>query len=41
MAMEFNPLSNDFFDDPYEMYQWLRDEAPCYHNERMRSPRWS
>jgi len=34
-AMEFNPLSNDFFDDPYDMYQWLRDEAPCYHNERM------
>ena len=34
-AMEFNPLSNDFFDDPYDMYRWLRDEAPCYHNERM------
>ena len=34
-AMEFNPLSNEFFDDPYDMYQWLRDEAPCYHNERM------
>jgi cytochrome P450 len=33
--MEFNPLSNDFFDDPYDMYKWLRDEAPCYHNERM------
>ena len=26
--MEFNPFSNDFFDDPYDMYQWLRDEAP-------------
>src|SRR5262245_29696414 len=34
-AMEFNPLSNDFFDDPYDMYKWLRDEVPCYHNERM------
>ena len=33
--MEFNPLSNEFFDDPYDLYQWLRDEAPCYHNERM------
>jgi cytochrome P450 len=33
--MEFNPLSNDFFDHPYDTYQWLRDEAPCYHNERL------
>jgi cytochrome P450 len=32
--MEFNPLSDDFFDDPYETYRWLRDEAPCYHNEQ-------
>jgi cytochrome P450 len=31
--MEFNPVSDDFFDDPYETYRWLRDEAPCYHNE--------
>ena len=31
---EFNPLSADFFDDPYETYRWLRDEAPVYHNER-------
>jgi cytochrome P450 len=35
MAMEFNPLSNDFFDDPYHTYKWLRDEAPCYHNEEL------
>ena len=35
MAMEFNPLSNDFFDDPYDTYKWLRDEVPCYHNERL------
>ena len=34
-VMEFNPLSDDFFDDPYDTYKWLRDEAPCYHNERM------
>ena len=33
--MEFNPLSDDYFDDPYETYRWLRDEAPCYHNEAM------
>lgn len=32
--MEFNPISDDFFDDPYDTYRWLRDEAPCYHNEQ-------
>ena len=32
--MEFNPLSDDFFDDPYETYRWLRDEAPAYRNEQ-------
>jgi cytochrome P450 len=32
--VEFDPLSADFFDDPYETYRWLRDEAPVYHNER-------
>jgi cytochrome P450 len=32
--MEFNPFSADFFDDPYETYRWLRDEAPVYHSER-------
>ena len=32
--MEFNPLSPDFFDDPYDTYRWLRDDAPCYHNEQ-------
>lgn len=32
--VEFNPLSDDFFDDPYETYRWLRDEAPCYRNEQ-------
>jgi cytochrome P450 len=31
---EFDPLSSDFFDDPYDTYKWLRDEAPVYHNER-------
>jgi cytochrome P450 len=31
---EFDPLSADFFDDPYETYRWLRDEAPVYHNQR-------
>jgi cytochrome P450 len=32
--LEFNPFSADFFDDPYDTYRWLRDEAPVYHNER-------
>ncbi len=32
--MEFDPLSPDFFDDPYDTYRWLRDEAPVYHNEQ-------
>jgi cytochrome P450 len=32
--VEFNPFSADFFDDPYDTYRWLRDEAPVYHNER-------
>src|SRR4029453_8117980 len=29
------PLSADYFDDPYDTYRRLRDEAPVYHNERM------
>ena len=33
--MEFNPLSEEFFDDPYDTYRWLRDEAPCYRNEEL------
>jgi cytochrome P450 len=33
--MEFDPLSLDFFENPYETYRWLRDEAPVYHNERI------
>jgi cytochrome P450 len=33
--MEFDPFSVEFFEDPWEMYRWLRDEAPVYHNERL------
>ena len=33
---EFDPLSADFFDDPYDTYRWLRDEAPVYYSERYR-----
>ncbi len=32
--MEFNPLSADFFYDPYETYRRMRDESPCYHSEQ-------
>jgi cytochrome P450 len=30
---DFDPFSATFFDDPYETYAWLRDEAPVYFNE--------
>ena len=33
--MEFDPLSEEFFERPFEVYRWLRDEAPAYHNERI------
>lgn len=29
----FDPFSPEFFEDPYEVYRRLRDEAPVYHNE--------
>ena len=30
--VEFDPMSEDFFNDPTEVYQRLRDEAPVYCN---------
>jgi cytochrome P450 len=33
--MEFDPLSEEFFEHPYEVYRWLREEAPTYHNEQI------
>ena len=33
-SVEFNPFSDDFYDDPYATYRWLRDESPVYHNEQ-------
>jgi cytochrome P450 len=33
VTREFNPFSDDFFDDPYDTYAWLRDERPVYFNE--------
>jgi cytochrome P450 len=32
--VEFDPFSATFFDDPYDTYRRLRDEAPLYRNER-------
>jgi cytochrome P450 len=32
--VEFDPFSDVFFDDPYETYARLRDEAPVYFNEK-------
>ncbi|MDT5097116.1 MAG: hypothetical protein QOC76_853 [Mycobacterium sp.] len=29
----FNPVSQDFFDNPYEIYRRMRDEAPIYYDE--------
>lgn len=33
-AVEFDPFSRDFFDDPYDTYAALRDRAPCYYSEQ-------
>ena len=33
--MELDPFSHAFHDDPYPVYRWLRDNAPCYRNERL------
>ncbi|MCB1005410.1 MAG: cytochrome P450 [Acidimicrobiales bacterium] len=33
-AVEFDPMSEEFFDDPSDVYRRLRDEAPVYFNER-------
>ncbi len=33
--MEFNPFSYETQADPYPVYRWLRDAAPCYRHERL------
>ena len=33
-AVEFDPFSDDYFDDPTDVYRRLRDEAPVFHSER-------
>jgi cytochrome P450 len=32
--VEFDPFSDEYFNDPYELYGRLRDEAPVYYSER-------
>ncbi len=32
--VEFDPFSDEFFNDPYELYGRLRDEAPVYYSQR-------
>jgi cytochrome P450 len=31
--VEYNPFARETQTNPYPVYQWLRDEAPVYHNE--------
>ena len=33
-SIEFDPFSDTFFDDPYETYARLRDDAPVYFNQK-------
>ena len=33
--MRFDPYSTDFFEDPWDTYRWLRDEAPVYFDEEL------
>ena len=33
--MRFDPYSTEFFEDPWDVYRWLRDEAPVYFDEEL------
>lgn len=33
-AVDFDPFSDEYFNDPTEVYRRLRDEAPVFHSER-------
>jgi cytochrome P450 len=33
-TVEFDPFSDEFFDDPYDRYRLMRNEAPVSYNER-------
>ncbi len=32
--VEFDPFSEEYFNDPYDLYRRLRDEAPVYYSEQ-------
>ena len=32
--LEYDPFAADFYDDPFPVYRWMRDEAPVFHSER-------
>ena len=31
--VKFNPVAQEYFDNPYEIYKRMRDEAPIYYDE--------
>ncbi len=33
VGLQMDPFSHEFHADPYPVYRWLRDHAPCYRNE--------
>ena len=37
--VEFDPFSDEYFNDPSETYRRLRDEAPVYYSEHYDSTR--
>ncbi len=32
-CVQLNPFAHEFHEDPYPVYRWLRDHAPCYRND--------
>ncbi len=34
MAAEFDPFSDQYFNDPYDLYRRMRDEAPVFFSEQ-------
>jgi cytochrome P450 len=35
VAVEFNPFSYEFHENPHPTYAWLRDHAPAYYNSEL------
>jgi cytochrome P450 len=34
-VIELDPFAHEFHEDPYPLYRRLRDEAPCYRNDKL------